>query len=188
MSTRRIPLLAFAMLAPLSAAALAQDPLSLYPGNYKLLFENERVRVLDFRLGKGATEKPHHHPAHVAYILAPMKIRFTLSDGSTKLREAKAGDVLFSDEVTHASENIGDTDSHGILVELKCGPSWKAAAAGQDEPLTAVTFIDGITGKEDDLEQHLLGLTGPTRAEAGNIEYDLYQSLGKKNQFLRIEM
>ena len=30
-------------------AALAQDPVPLYPDNYKVLLENDRVRVLDFQ-------------------------------------------------------------------------------------------------------------------------------------------
>jgi quinol monooxygenase YgiN len=117
-----------------------------------------------------------------------MRIRFTLPDGSVRMREAKAGDVLFSEEVTHASENIGDTDAHGILVELKVAPESgpKAAPAGA-EFLQAVTFIDGIPGGESDLERHLLALTGPTRAETGNLQYDLYRSRDQKNRFLRIE-
>jgi len=96
-----------------------QDPVPLYPDNYKVLFENERVRVLDFRLAKGAKENAHTHPAHVVYVLTGFKVRFTLGNGETVLRETKDGQVLFSQPVTHASENLGTTDAHGILVELK---------------------------------------------------------------------
>jgi beta-alanine degradation protein BauB len=106
----------------LPATGQAQDPLSLYPENYKVLFENDRVRVLDFRLAKGATEKSHEHPTHVAVFLEDVKIRFTLPNGETKVRTAKAGEVAYSDPTAHASENIGDTDAHGILVELKKAP------------------------------------------------------------------
>lgn len=180
-------LLGLAALALSAAASRAQDPLPLYPENYRLLFENDRVRVLDFQLRRGATEKSHHHPAHVAYILVPMKIRFTLPDGSTKLREAKAGDVLFSEEVTHASENIGQTDAHGILVELKTGPAASADSRSPTDWLEAITFINGVPGREEDLERHLLELTGPTRAEPGNRGYDLYRSTSEKNRFVRIE-
>ncbi len=96
-----------------------KDPLSLYPENYKVLLENDRVRVLDFRLPKGAKENAHAHPAHVVYVLTGFKVRFTLGNGETVLRETRDGEVLFSQPVTHASENIGTTDAHGILVELK---------------------------------------------------------------------
>ena len=43
----------------------AQNPVPLYPANYKVMVENDRVRVLDFRLRKGDTERLHSLPAHV---------------------------------------------------------------------------------------------------------------------------
>jgi quinol monooxygenase YgiN len=98
-----------------------QDPLKLYPGNYQVLVENDRVRVMDFRLRQGDTEEFHDHPAHVLYVIQGFKVRFSLPDGTTRIRETKAGDVLFSEAVTHSPVNIGDTDAHGILVELKHG-------------------------------------------------------------------
>jgi quinol monooxygenase YgiN/quercetin dioxygenase-like cupin family protein len=166
-------------------AARAQDPVALYPENYRVLFENERVRVIDFRLAKGATEQAHHHRPHVVYVLQGFRIRFTFPDGTTGLRETKTGDVLWSEAVTHASENIGDTDAHGILVELKEEP--RAATAPADGRLTAVTFIRGKEGREAELERELLALTAPTRAEPGALRYDLYQSTTKPNEFMRFE-
>jgi hypothetical protein len=47
------------VLARVTSVALAQDPLPLYPEDYKIIVENERVRVLDFRLRKGAKEGSH---------------------------------------------------------------------------------------------------------------------------------
>ena len=78
----------------LAATAMSQDPVPTYPDNYKVLAENDRVRVLDFKLRKGAKENFHSHPAAVTYVLAPFKIRFTFPDGTTRIREAKAGDCL----------------------------------------------------------------------------------------------
>jgi quinol monooxygenase YgiN/quercetin dioxygenase-like cupin family protein len=166
------------------------DPLKIYPENYKIIIENERVRVLDFKLQKGAKEHTHRHPAHVVYVLTGFKIRFSFPDGKTAVRETKTGDVLYSDAVAHASENIGDTDAHGILVELKTPAARDAAAANPADPklLTTVTLITGKPGKEEELKRELLALAGPTRAEAGNIQYDLYQSPTHKNQFMRLEV
>ena len=110
-------------LAGLPGTGRSQDPVPLYPKNYRVLFENDRVRVLDFQLRTGATEKPHSHPANVAVFLNDFKIRFTFPDGTTGIREGHPGVVSFSEAVTHASENIGGTDAHGILVELKTAPS-----------------------------------------------------------------
>jgi hypothetical protein len=53
------------VLALAPASAFARGPVPLYPDNYKVLVENDRVRVLDFRLQKRDTEEMHSHPAHV---------------------------------------------------------------------------------------------------------------------------
>jgi quinol monooxygenase YgiN/quercetin dioxygenase-like cupin family protein len=180
-----------AMLSLVSTSA-AQDPLPLYPENYKVLQENDRVRVLDFRLKKDARESSHSHPAHVVYVVKGFKVRFTFPDGRTAIRETKAGDVLFSEAVTHATENIGGAEAHGILVELKtpAGPGLRAASAGtgMEDWLTAVTFIRGAEGKEDEIKRELLSLTAPTLAEPGAVRYDLYQSAVRKNEFMRFEV
>lgn len=171
----------------LASRALAQDPVALYPENYKVLLENDRVRVLEFILRKGATEKFHHHPAAVTYVLSPFKIRFTFPNGTTKVREAKAGDVLFGEEVTHSPLNIGETDARGILVEMKTLPKGKETTSEADL-LTALTFVRGPAASEEELKHELLSTTAPTRAEPGNLQYDLYQSPNERGSFLRLEV
>lgn len=122
---RTILALGVAGLVGLSAAGHGQDPVPLYPDNYKILFENDQVRVLDFKLRKGDSEKAHFHPANVAVFLADFKIRFTLPDGTTRMREGHPGEVGWSDAIVHAPVNVGDTDAHGILIELKTAPAGK---------------------------------------------------------------
>jgi beta-alanine degradation protein BauB len=169
------------------AAGWAQDPLPIYPQNYHVILENSNVRVLDFMLRKGAKEDMHSHPAHVVYVVTGFRIRFTLADGRTVVRETKAGDVLYSDAITHASENIGESDAHGILVELKTAETKAAMKGGAGDLLTAITFIQGQPGTGADVKRELLSLTSPTRAESGNLRYDLYESVDKPDAFLRIE-
>jgi quinol monooxygenase YgiN/quercetin dioxygenase-like cupin family protein len=169
----------------------AQDPVPLYPANYKVMIENDRVRVLDFRLRRGDTERPHSHPAHVLYVLEPFTIRFTLGDGRTVVRQAKAGDVLFSEAVTHSPTNIGAGDARGILIELKTPAARQAATegtAGMERLLTAVTFIQGRPGTGAAVRRELLTLTAPTRAEPGNFAYDLYRSAEDPDRFMRLEV
>lgn len=189
MRTLKIMTLNLFTMLLLAATAMAQDPVPTYPDNYKVLAENDRVRVLDFKLRKGAKENFHSHPAAVTYVLAPFKIRFTFPDGTTRIREAKAGDVFFGEALVHASENIGDTDAHGILVEMKIASKASSQlATSEADLLTALTFIRGPEGADEDLMRELLSTTEPTRAEAGNIRYDLYQSTTNKNQFMRFEI
>jgi beta-alanine degradation protein BauB len=181
--------LASALLLAGARGVAAQDPVTLYPGNYKVMIENDRVRVMDFQLKRGAHETMHMHPAHVLYVLTGFRIRFTFPDGSTKIRETKAGDVLYSNAVMHSPENIGDTDAHGILVELKHRVAGQPAGSGAGAvPLTAFTFVHGLPGQADSLKAHLLSLAAPTRAEAGAIRYDLYQSVEHPDEFLRHEV
>ena len=169
--------------------ARAQDPVPLYPGNYKVIIENDRVRVMDFQLRRGAREEMHMHPAHVLYVLTGFRIRFTFPDGTTKVRETKAGEVLYSDAVMHSPENIGDTDAHGILVELKPpGTGMRSEIGADPPPLTAFTFVHGLAGQGDSLQSHLLTLAAPTRAEDGAIRYDLYRSVEQPDDFLRHEV
>ncbi len=184
MTIRKIFLSVFALILFVGAAT-AQDPLPLYPENYKVLLENDRVRVLDFQLKKGAKEDFHAHPAAVTYVLTPFKIRFTFPDGSTRVREAKAGEIFYGDALIHASENIGETDAHGLLIEMKAATRSMPSEA---DLLTAITFIRGPEGSEQDLLTELLSTTAPTRAEAGNVRYDLYQSPTNKNYFMRFEI
>jgi quinol monooxygenase YgiN len=162
----RLAILTCALLAGLGLApvAQAQDPVPLYPDNYKVLFENDKVRVFDFRLAKGATEVMHDHPANVAVFLADFTIRFN----AARRHDEDARGL-----------NVGDTEAHGILIELKTPPK---------DAVTAFTRIHDIPGKEADLERHLLSLTAPTRAEAGAIRYDLYQSPDQPHEFLRHEV
>jgi quinol monooxygenase YgiN/quercetin dioxygenase-like cupin family protein len=183
--------LAAALLLTLPSLATAQDPVPRYPGNYKVLLENDRVRVLDFTLRKGDSEEFHRHPAHVLYVLTPFRIMFKLPGGRTAVREAKAGDVLYSDAVMHSPTNIGETDAHGILVEMKgqtARPAAAAAAPALGHVLTAVTFIEGRPGSGDAVKRELLALTAPTRAEPGAIAYDLYQSVDRPGRFMRLEV
>jgi quinol monooxygenase YgiN/quercetin dioxygenase-like cupin family protein len=190
MLTRATLIWCLAMLAKLPAA-VAQDPVPIYPDNYKVLIENDRVRVMDFRLRKGATEDFHTHPAHVLYVLEPFKVRFRFPDGRTGIRQAKAGEVLFSEAVTHSPANIGDTDAHGILIELNSPAARQTSGSGDAGPgdlLTAVTFIQGQEGKGTEVKRELLSLTTPTRAEPGNLTYDLYQSLDRPDRFMRLEV
>ena len=167
--------------------AVIPDPAAVYKDNYKVLVENDRVRVMDFKLRKGDTEEFHMHPAHVLYVLTGFKIMFKFPDGRTAVRETKAGDVLFSEPVVHSPTNIGDTDAHGILIELKGGGK-NAPNMDAESLLTAVTFINGIAGREEELKNELLKTTVPTRGEAGNLRYDLYQSTTEPNKFMRYEI
>lgn len=99
--------------------ALAQDAVKTDGDKYKVLLDNEQVRVLEYRDQPGDSTHQHRHPAFVLYALVPFKRKLLLPDGKAMLREFKAGDVLYSDEQTHIGENVGSTPTHVIMVEMK---------------------------------------------------------------------
>jgi len=102
--------------------ATAQDPVKVAPNIYKVLLENDRVRVLEFRLKPGEKDPMHSHPSMIVYFLSSFKLKFTLPDGKTTDAEGKPGGVLWSEAVTHAPENVGTTEAHVLVVELKEPP------------------------------------------------------------------
>ena len=122
--SRKLILLALSLL---SLNANAQDPITTDGDKYKVQLENEKVRVLEYRDLAGEKTHQHHHPAFVLYALAPFKRKITLPDGKAIMREFKVGDVLYSDEQTHIGENVGQTPTHVIMVEMKPGAQGAAA-------------------------------------------------------------
>jgi quercetin dioxygenase-like cupin family protein len=104
-----------------SVSVSAQDPAVVNAKTIKIKFENDRVRVLEAELPPGVKEQVHSHPAYVIYVMAGGKFRNYAADGKITEGELKTGEVLYREPLTHASENIGNTTTHLILVELKSG-------------------------------------------------------------------
>jgi hypothetical protein len=102
-----------------SACTIAQDAVHTDSDKYKVIFENECVRVLDYKDLPGDETHQHRHPAFVLYALSPFKRSITLPDGTVLQRQFEEGDVLWSDAQTHIGKNTGDTPTHVVLVELK---------------------------------------------------------------------
>jgi beta-alanine degradation protein BauB len=106
-------------LAALATSAVAQDAVQTDGDKYKVILENACVRVLDYQDAAGEKTHQHTHPAFVLYALSPFKRTLTLPDGKVLRREFKVGDVMWSEAQTHIGENIGETPTHVMIVELK---------------------------------------------------------------------
>jgi len=120
-------LVIFVAIVACVVGARGQDPAIVNAKTIKVLFENDRVRVLEANLPPGIKEQVHSHPAYVIYVLEGGRYRNYASDGKISEGELKTGEVLFREPLTHASENIGDTSLHMILVELKTEKSKEPA-------------------------------------------------------------
>jgi beta-alanine degradation protein BauB len=108
-----------AVLFLVSASALAQDPVQTDGEKYRAILENECVRVLEYNDRSGDKTHQHRHPAFVLYALSGFTRSLTLPGGKVLKREFKPGDVMWSAEQTHIGENVGDTSTRVIIVELK---------------------------------------------------------------------
>jgi|SRR3972149_5191829 len=102
-----------------AVSAWAQDPTKVAPDNYKQLFENDRVRVQHVYVKVDAKIPTHSHPDHLAYALSSCTISITGPDGKPETASVKEGDVIWFDAVTHSAHNVGTTECHLLVVELK---------------------------------------------------------------------
>ena len=115
------------LVGALSVSALShvpadEDPVTISPELYTIRFENDRVRVLEYRNPPGGIEAMHSHPPGVVIYMGDATSRTTLPDGSTSVGSRSRGDVIWREFTRHASENIGRTQVHAIAIELKQPP------------------------------------------------------------------
>ena len=98
---------------------MAGDAVTVAPDQYKVLLENDRVRVLETRYKPGDKSEMHSHPDLIGVLLDAGSFKFTFPDGQTMDIELGKGEVRYFDAHEHAVENVGNTESHVILIELK---------------------------------------------------------------------
>ena len=92
---------------------MAADPICTDPDKYQVIFENERVRVLEYHDRPGDQTTPHRHPDSVMVTLSGFRRRHTAEVHELRLK------------------NTGTTPTHVLFVELKedgsaAGPSGPA--------------------------------------------------------------
>jgi len=109
-----------------------RDPAITDPELYRVVFENHRVRVLEYRDKPGERTHPHHHPDTVMVTLSAFQRRIS-SGGRQADVELAAGQVRWVGAQEHLGENTGATETHSIFVELK-EPD-PAPASTSDAPL-----------------------------------------------------
>jgi quercetin dioxygenase-like cupin family protein len=104
------------------------DALVAAPKHHLLLFQNERVRVLETRIPAGDTTAVHTHrwPSVIHTLSGSDFIR---RDGNgkilldTRAAQFKPSEFAWSDPLPpHSIENVGDAEIRLIMVELKDHP------------------------------------------------------------------
>lgn len=97
---------------------MSLDPVATNPDHYTVVFENDRVRVLEYTDRPGDRTTPHLHPDSVMYTLSSFRRRLVSGDVTREV-ELETGAVNWLPAQEHFGENIGDSETHVLFVELK---------------------------------------------------------------------
>jgi len=108
-----------AVISLATSMAIAQDPTVVDAKHYKVMFENEQVRILKITYGPKEKSVMHEHPNAVAVFLTDGQIKFELPDGKSQDAAVKAGQAMFTPGGKHLPQNVGDKPFEVVLVELK---------------------------------------------------------------------
>ncbi len=95
---------------------MARHILEVAPKSARVVFENDKVRVIEITMRKGQKIPMHSHNRGLSYSLNEGRLRASREDGRSEVFKVKKGEVSWSDTdgaETHAVENLG-----GILREL----------------------------------------------------------------------
>jgi quercetin dioxygenase-like cupin family protein len=97
----------------------------MQPRSYRVVLENDKVRVLEFRARPGigvCGVGVHSHPGHVTVLLTDAKVRVT-QNGQVRIIQNKAGDAFWEPPVTHEVENYGGNEVRSLIIEVKTPPA-----------------------------------------------------------------
>jgi hypothetical protein len=108
------------LVSPVHSQTEDLDVLKVIPENYKLILDNQFVRVIEARVPPGTVEPPHRHMRGVSVCMTEYTIESrAVPDGEWVRSERKLGTVYWSDASLHQLRNVGKTTSHTIRIELK---------------------------------------------------------------------
>lgn len=113
---------------------MSLDPTATNPQHYTVIFENERVRVLEYQDKPGEQTTPHEHPDSVMYTLSSFRRRLVSGEGQRDVA-LESGTIGWLPAQEHHGENIGNTPTHVLFVELKDSAPDTGRAAPAEELL-----------------------------------------------------
>lgn len=112
---------------------MSTDPTQTDPDKYTVVFENDRVRVLEYRDKPGDCTSPHSHPDSIMYTLSAYERRLIHGDQRRDVK-LEPGRVNWIAAQEHSGENIGATESHALFIELKEPPPLSTESGAEIGP------------------------------------------------------
>ena len=95
------------------------DAISIAPELHKVVFEDDKVRILEVSVPVSGSAELHWHPRNINYVQTAGTLRFTKSDGTSADVSLSQGQVTSSGELAHMVENIGDSEVRTVQIEFK---------------------------------------------------------------------
>jgi quercetin dioxygenase-like cupin family protein len=127
-----------AILLPLvTMASPAQDQVATDPGIAKVEFENEQVRVLRVSYAGHQKSQMHSHPSRIVVTLTKSESHASFPDGKSQNSQRGAGELFWSERVTHQIENLSADPITNIEIELKQSKGHGAEVKSAATPATA---------------------------------------------------
>lgn len=106
--------------APCAMAGGAGDVMTVAPEHYKVLVDNEDVRVVKNTLAPGDKDALHTHAAGWFFVDQGGTMKVVTADGTESTWAPATGESGWLEaEGLHTSENIGKAPMSFILVEVK---------------------------------------------------------------------
>lgn len=87
--------------------------------HYKVLLENQFVRVYDIFIPASSSEPQHTHKNRIVVCLAGAELTHHFPDGKTEVSTLKTGEIAWRKGSTHVGENHSANDFHAIAIEPK---------------------------------------------------------------------
>ncbi|MGQ0540651.1 MAG: hypothetical protein ACT4O9_02220 [Blastocatellia bacterium] len=96
------------------------DPVKVSPDKFKILLENDHVRVVEYALKPGEKDNWHTHPAKTSYVVSGGNLKIRIENGEEISVEEKTGAAAWAEKLgKHYAENVGDTYVVILLPEIK---------------------------------------------------------------------
>ena len=163
-----------------SSSDISLLPEKVSPDVYKVLLENDDIKILEVTFAPGQSDNMHEHYPATVYIVEGGKAQVTLPDGTVNEINPPSDFILHNPEkAKHQVKNIGDNTMKIILFERKntravtdtkeelilpeeVSPDvYKVLLDNDEVKVTEVTFKPG---QGDEMHQHgvmsIYGITG----------------------------
>ena len=163
-----------------SSSDISLLPEKVSPDVYKVLLENDDIKILEVTFAPGQSDNMHEHYPATVYIVEGGKAQVTLPDGTVNEINPPSDFILHNPEkAKHQVKNIGgntmkiilferkntrtvtDTKEELILPEEVSPDVYKVLLDNEEVKVTEVTFKPG---QGDEMHQHgvmsIYGITG----------------------------